>query len=71
MKTIFHSIIITVLVAFMLGCAFVIMGLILNFWNEDMFSAGLAFVSSLIFGTIAFFGLTELISHHKDYINKY
>jgi len=61
MKTIYNSVLTTLLCSVLLGCAFVIVGLVLNFWNEDMFSAGLAFVTCSIIGIIVYFGIIVLV----------
>jgi len=61
MKTIYNSVLITLLSALILVSAFTLIGLLLNFWNEDIGSAALALMSSLLIGTISYFGIVVLI----------
>ena len=65
MKTIYQSILITLLSALILLCAFTLIGLLLNFWNESIVNASLALLSSLLIGTISYFGLDVLIDKQK------
>ena len=65
MKTIYQSILITILSILILTCAFTLIGLLLNFWNESIFNASLALMSSLLIGTISYFGLVVLIDNQK------
>ena len=57
MKTILKSIFLTTLVAIFCACVFVLLGLILNFWNETLANASLAFISSMIIGIMCYFGI--------------
>ena len=62
MKTIFKSLVLVTLVALFCGCAFVIIGLILNFWNETAMNASIAFIGAVMIGTITYFGIDLAIS---------
>ena len=61
MKTIYNSILITLLSALILVSAFTLIGLLLNFWNESIVNASIALMASLLIGTISYFGLDILI----------
>ena len=61
MKTIFKSLVLITLVALFCGCAFVIIGLILNFWNETAMNASLAFLFASMIGTITYFGIQSAL----------
>ena len=66
MKTIYNSVLITLLSALILLCAFTLIGLLLNFWNESIVNASIALVASLLIGTISYFGLVVLIDPTKN-----
>ena len=61
MKTILKSIFLTTLVAIFCACVFTLLGLILNFWNETLANASLAFIASVVIGTISYFGIDVAI----------
>ena len=61
MKTIFKSLGLITLVAIFCGCAFVIIGLILNFWNETAMRSLSAFVFASMIGTITYFGIQSAL----------
>ena len=65
MKTIYKSVLITLLSALILLCAFTLIGLLLNFWNESIVNASIALMASLLIGTISYFGLVVLIDPTK------
>jgi len=62
MKTIYKSVLITILTSLILVCIFTLVGLLLNFWNESTGNAALALLASLLIGSISFAGLSVLIS---------
>jgi len=65
MKTIYQSVLITVLSALVLISAFTLIGLLLNFWNESVLNASIALVASLILGFISIAGLSVLIEQKR------
>ena len=69
MKTIINSVIITVLCILILGSAYTIVGLILNFWNESIANASIGFMSAVLIGTISFAGVSVLIDKQKQKSN--
>jgi hypothetical protein len=62
MKTIYKSVLITILSSLILVCIFTVLGLLLNFWNESVLNAALALISSLLIGSISFAGLSVLVA---------
>tara|TARA_R110000744_G_scaffold202061_5_gene321062 strand:+ start:2067 stop:2273 length:207 start_codon:yes stop_codon:yes gene_type:complete len=67
MKTIYKSVLITILTALVLLAGFVILGLLLNFWNETIYNASIALIGSLLIGCLSFAGLSVLISEPNNY----
>ena len=65
MKTIYQSVIITLLAALILASAYTLIGLLLNFWNESVVNASIALMASLLIGTISYFGIVVLIEKRK------
>ena len=61
MRTIFKSIVLITLVALFCACLFVIIGLILNFWNETTINASIAFIVAVMIGTITYFGIQSAL----------
>ena len=61
MKKVLKSIMITVLVAVFLGSIFIISCLITNVWNEEPINALLAFLFSVMTGTVSWFALDTAI----------
>jgi|TARA_R110000744_G_scaffold5740_1_gene20291 hypothetical protein len=62
MKTIYKSVLITILSSLILVCIFTVLGLLLNFWNESIGNAALALMASLLIGSISFAGLSVLVA---------
>jgi len=60
-QTIFKSIVVTILTSLILACAFTLIGLLLNFWNESVINASIALIGSLLIGGISTAGLNVLI----------
>jgi len=60
-QKIFKSIVVTILTSLILGCAFTLIGLLLNFWNESVINASIALMGSLLIGGISTAGLNVLI----------
>ena len=67
MKTIYKSVLITILTSLVLISSFTILGLLLNFWNESILNASIALIGSLLIGCLAFAGLSVLISEPNNY----
>ena len=66
MKTIYKSVLITILTSLVLVCAFTLVGLLLNFWNESIGNAALALMASLLIGGISIAGLSVLVEEQKN-----
>jgi hypothetical protein len=60
-KIILNSIGITILTSLTLGCVYVLVGLILNFWNETITGAAVGFMGAILIGTFSLFLLDILI----------
>lgn len=60
-KIILNSIGITILTSLTLGCVYVLVGLILNFWNETIAGAAVGFMGAILIGTFSLFLLDILI----------
>jgi di/tricarboxylate transporter len=65
MKTIIKSLVLTILVLTFCACTFVVIALILNFWNETTVNALAAFSGSIIIGTITYFAIITAINSWK------
>ena len=66
-KTIFKSIVVTILTTLILGCVFILIGLILNFWNESVLNAAVGFMGAILIGSISIAGLNVLIDEQNKY----
>ena len=66
MKTIYKSVLITILTSLVLVCTFTLVGLLLNFWNESIGNAALALMASLLIGGISIAGLSVLVEEQKN-----
>jgi len=66
MKTIYKSVLITILTSLVLVCAFTLVGLLLNFWNESIGNAALALMASLLIGGLSIAGLSVLVEEQKN-----
>lgn len=66
MKTIYKSVLITILTSLVLVCAFTLVGLLLNFWNESTGNAALALMASLLIGALSIAGLSVLVEEQKN-----
>ena len=65
LKIIGNSLGIVMASTFILGSVYILLGLILNFWNESTLNASVAFIAALLIGTISYFGLVVLIDEQK------
>tara|TARA_R110000782_G_C14696836_1_gene401697 strand:+ start:472 stop:681 length:210 start_codon:yes stop_codon:yes gene_type:complete len=66
MKTIYKSVLITILTSLVLVCTFTLVGLLLNFWNESIGNAALALMASLLIGGLSIAGLSVLVEEQKN-----
>ena len=65
MKKILNSILLTTLVAIFCGCAFVFIGLLLNFWNETIINCLTGLLGVLTIGGITY-GSIDLVINNES-----
>tara|TARA_R100001244_G_C5111237_1_gene121220 strand:- start:321 stop:527 length:207 start_codon:yes stop_codon:yes gene_type:complete len=65
MKTIFKSVALIILGTVFCFCLFIIIGLVLNFWNETIMTCSASFVGAIMVGAISFAGIDLLYDDIK------
>ena len=65
MKTIFKSILLTLLVVIFSACIFIIIGLLLNFWNETVLNCLVGLLGALTIGGITYFAIETALNAWK------
>ena len=65
MKTILKSILLTTLVVIFSTCVFIIIGLLLNFWNETIINCVMGFLGAVIIGGITYFAIETAVNSWK------